>query len=54
MKKLYNLMAVLGFGLYVVAALTLEAHVMQSFWTCLIGFALMAPRLRMQYLDDMR
>lgn len=53
MKKLYNFMAVLGFGLYVVAALTLEAHVVQSLVTCLIGTVLMIPHLRLTYLKDM-
>lgn len=52
MQKLINTLAVLGFGLYVVAALTLEAHVVQSVITCLIGTVLMIPHLRVQYLKD--
>lgn len=49
MKRLIDVLAVLGFGLYVVAALTLEAHVMQSVITCLIGTVLMIPHLRSTY-----
>ncbi len=52
MKKLIDVLAVLGFGLYVVAALTLEAHVVQSLVTCLIGTVLMIPHLRLTYLKD--
>ena len=52
MQKLINTLAVLGFGLYVVAALTLEAHVVQSLITCLIGTVLMIPHLRITYLKD--
>ena len=53
MKKLIDVLAVLGFGLYVVAALTLEAHVAQSLITCMIGTVLMVPHLRLTYLKDM-
>ena len=53
MKRLINTLAVLGFGLYVVAALTLEALVVQSLITCLIGTVLMIPHLRLTYLKDM-
>lgn len=52
MKKLIDTLAVLGFGLYVVAALTLEAHVMQSLITCLIGTLLMIPHLRITYINE--
>lgn len=53
MKKVIDVLAVLGFGLYVVAALTLEAHAVQSLITCLIGTVLMIPHLRLTYLKDM-
>lgn len=52
MRKLISTLAVLGFGLYVVAALTLEAHVVQSVITCLIGTVMMVPHLRLTYLKD--
>lgn len=54
MKKLIDVLAVLGFGLYVVAALTLEAHVVQSLVTALIGSVMMIPHCRITYLEETR
>lgn len=54
MQKLIDTIAVLGFGLVIVAALTLEAHVTQSLITCLIGAVLIIPHLRLTYLRESR
>lgn len=52
MQKLIDTIAVLGFGLVIVAALTMEAHVVQSLVTCLIGAVLIIPHLRLTYLRE--
>lgn len=54
MQKIIDTIAMVGFCLVIVSALTFETHVTLSLITCLIGALLITPHLRLTYLRESR
>lgn len=52
MKRLINILCIIGAVIFMAAVVTAETHWITSLIWCLIGFVLIAPYLRMTYLAE--